>query len=274
MTTKASQPKRLFISYGHDEHASLALHLRDDLRKRGHDVWFDEDRLNPGHDWEASIEKGLAHLAADKANAAVILLLTPHSVRRPDGYCLNEVARALGLGLRIIPLMVVESEPPLSICRIQWLDMRECIPISEKEALYRPKFERLLRAIEEGKLDFEGTQSRLLSVLQPIQFSADILKLLRDFTGRKWVFDEIDTWLRNPAGSKVFWITGAPGVGKSAIGRVPFLRHQQRGKTQPGQAGLLSGVPAFDPASRIRDPTHPVAAGDHRAGIPRSLHSV
>ena len=210
-------PMRVFLSYGHDEHTPLARRLRDDLVAREHQVWFDEEQLPPGHDWETRIEEGLEWLAVDKVHSAVVLLLTPYSVRRPDGYCLNEVARALGRGLRIIPLMVVESEPPLSICRIQWLDMRECIPISEKEALYGPKFERLLRALEDGQLDFEGTQSRLLSVLQPIQFSADILKLLRDFTGREWVFDEVDRWLNDPSGSKIFWITGAPGVGKSAL---------------------------------------------------------
>jgi hypothetical protein len=64
-----------------------------------------------------------------------VLLLTPYAVCRPDGDCLNEVARALGRGLRIIPLTVVECEPPLSICRIQWLDMRACIPIHEQEAI-------------------------------------------------------------------------------------------------------------------------------------------
>ncbi len=219
-------PYRVFISYGHDEHASLALRLRDDLRERGHEAWFDDDLLMPGHDWESHIEEGLQWAAAGKPNAAVALLLTPHSVRRPDGYCLNEVARALILGLRIIPLMVVESEPPLSICRIQWLDMRECIPIHEKEALYAPRFERFLAALEQGKLDFEGVQSRLLRVLQPIHFSADLLKLLRDFTGRQWVFDEVDTWFANPAGAKVFWLTGAPGVGKSAI--AAWIREHRR----------------------------------------------
>ena len=61
--------------------------------------------------------------------------------------------------------MVVESEPPLSICRIQWLDLRDCIPIHEKETLFKPRFERLLKAIEEKQLDFEGSQSRLLHVL-------------------------------------------------------------------------------------------------------------
>lgn len=223
-------PQRIFLSYGHDEHVSLAIHLRDDLRDRKHTVWFDEERLQPGHDWEAFIEKGLEHLAADKANAAVILLLTPHSVRRPDGYCLNEVARALGRGLRIIPLMVVESEPPLSICRIQWLDMRQCLPIHEKQAFYRPRFERLLKALEENQLDFEGTQQRLLKALQPLEFDADILRHLPKFTGRQWVFDAIDQWLaENPPKQRVFWISGGPGVGKTAISAVLSSRYLEVG---------------------------------------------
>ena len=41
-------PRRLFISYGHDEHVSLAMRLRDDLRERGHHVWFDEDGRQVG----------------------------------------------------------------------------------------------------------------------------------------------------------------------------------------------------------------------------------
>ena len=210
-------PKRLFISYGHDEHSSLARRLWCDLRDRGHEVWFDEDRLMPGHDWEAFIEAGLEHLAADKANAAVVLLLTPHSVRRPDGFCLNEIARALGRGLRIIPLMVVDSEPPLSICRIQWLDMRACIPISEKEASYGPRFDRLLRAIEEDALDFEGSQQRLIRVLQPLEFGGDLSAYVSRFTGREWVFEAVQRWLTEPPSQRVFWITGGPGVGKTAL---------------------------------------------------------
>jgi WD40 repeat protein len=219
-------PQRIFISYGHDEHISLAIQLRDDLRERGHEVWFDEERLLPSADWEVRIEEGLKWTAENKPHAAVILLLTPHSVRRPEGFCLNEVARALMLNLRIIPLMVVESEPPLSICRIQWLDMRECIPIHEKKALYEPRFQRLLEALEKEELDYEGLQSRLLRTLQPIEFSADLFKLLRDFTGRKWVFAEIDAWLNDPTGVKLFWLTGAPGVGKSSL--AAWVREHRR----------------------------------------------
>ena len=73
---------RLFISYGHDENIAVAERIRNDLRARGHSVWFDEERLKPGHDWEEFIEKGLEHLSAARADSAVVLLLTPHAVRR------------------------------------------------------------------------------------------------------------------------------------------------------------------------------------------------
>ena len=53
------KPLRIFISYGRDEHVELSRCLKNDLRDQGHEVWFDEDCLMPGFDWEAHIEKGL-----------------------------------------------------------------------------------------------------------------------------------------------------------------------------------------------------------------------
>src|ERR1700721_2627937 len=73
-------------------------------------------------DWEHYIEQGLEWVGGGQPPGRVVLLMTPHSVRRPDGYCLNEIARALGRDLPVIPVMVSDVEPPLSICRLQWLD--------------------------------------------------------------------------------------------------------------------------------------------------------
>jgi hypothetical protein len=232
---KPFAPLRIFLSYGQDEHVALALRLRDDLRERGHEVWFDEERLLPGHDWELFIEQGLLRLAGDKANAAVLLLLTPHSVRRPDGFCLNEVARALAHCLRIVPLMVVESEPPLSICRIQWLDMRECIPIHEKESLYRPRFERLLKAIEDNQLDFEGVQNRLLKVLQPIAFF---------FTGRFFLYQNMpDTALiAYLEGLRICLSDQNSAYSKQIQAEIDFLYHLER---------LKHGLPGYDVVFRL-----------------------
>ena len=77
-----------------------------DLEKRGHEVWFDQERLKPGKDWEIYIEEGLNKVAKAKENGKVICLMTPHSVRRPEGYCLNELARAITRKIKIIPIII------------------------------------------------------------------------------------------------------------------------------------------------------------------------
>jgi hypothetical protein len=48
-------------------------------------------------------------------------------------------------------------------------------------------------------------------------FAAYIANRTRDFTGREWVFAEIDRWLSDPDGPCYFIITGEPGIGKTAI---------------------------------------------------------
>ena len=83
--------RRVFISYGHDEHADLALTLKQDLLERGHEVWFDADRLRPGCDWADYIDQGLDWVAELPGVGRVVLLMTPHSVRRPDGLSLIHI---------------------------------------------------------------------------------------------------------------------------------------------------------------------------------------
>lgn len=51
----------------------------------------------------------------------------------------------------------------------------------------------------------------------PIDFGAYIAERTRDFTGRGWVFAEIDEWLSDTNASRFFLLTGNPGTGKTAI---------------------------------------------------------
>jgi hypothetical protein len=51
----------------------------------------------------------------------------------------------------------------------------------------------------------------------PINFSAYIAERTRDFTGREWVFAELDRWLVTADVPQYFIITGAPGIGKTAV---------------------------------------------------------
>jgi len=207
---------RIFISYGHDEHTNFALKLKEDLQARGHEVWFDLDKLKPGMEWERYIEEGINWASRD-GNGRVILLMTPHSVRRPDGFCLNELARALAKNLKVIPVILVSCEPPLSICRIQRLDMRDCLPLEERREKYEVKFGRLLEALELNRLDLEGFQSNLFNVLNPLSFDSEVRYNLDRFTGRDWVFEAVDRWLDDAKASRLFWISGGPGVGKTAL---------------------------------------------------------
>ena len=48
-------------------------------------------------------------------------------------------------------------------------------------------------------------------------FSDLIAERTKDFTGREWLFAEIDGWLADPDGPQFFIITGEPGIGKTAI---------------------------------------------------------
>ena len=212
---------RIFLSYGRDHLAENALVLKRDLEEHGHEVWYDLERLSAGRDWEQYIEQGLN--ACDK----MVLLMTPHSVRRRSlrgtdsqhGYCLNEIAKAIELNRVIIPALLVEVEggPPVSICRIQYLDLRDAVPFGEKSGRYEAGLRHLVRAIENDELDFAGSQARLRRLLGPLDFRADFSRHLANFVGRLWLTEEVNRWLQEQRESRVFWLTGGPGVGKSAF---------------------------------------------------------
>jgi len=47
-------------------------------------------------------------------------------------------------------------------------------------------------------------------------FDRDIARLTEGFTGREWIFSEIDHWLKH-TDERFFLLTGEPGIGKSAL---------------------------------------------------------
>lgn len=208
----------IFISYGHDEYIPFAQRVMTELEKRGHEVWFDSERLKPGCDWEQYIEDGLTWVAQSPSSGRILLIMTPHSVRRPDGYCLNEIAMALDKRVPIIPVMLVFTTPPLSIYRLQWLDVSTATVSGQiDEVSFQSHFPLICQALEHDMMDKTGSMSRLWSALSPLDFSADIRFHQAWFTGRRWVFKEVENWLRSESGDRMFWISGPPGIGKSAI---------------------------------------------------------
>jgi TIR domain-containing protein len=210
---------RIFLSYGRDEYAAAAQRIHQLLIARGHEVWFDRERLTPGADWEQLIEQGIDWVAELPDSGRVVLVMTPHAVRRPDGYCLNELAHALNRRIPVVPVMLVSVEPPLSISRLQWLDMTDCIPLPEQQSAFDRQVDALAGALEDGEvvLTLADPRKKLSDSLQPIAFDYEMSTGLADFTSRRWVIDTVDLWLNDPRGGPIFWLRGGVGAGKTTV---------------------------------------------------------
>jgi len=220
-------PLRIFLSYGHDANEELVLRIKSDLEQRGHDVWFDKTEIKAGDNWRRAITDGILH------SQRVVSFLSRHSTRDP-GVCRDEIAIAIGVKGGNIQTILVENEtevqPPVNIGHIQWLDMRDwkerrASGESAWEEWYQAKLAEIIRVVENDESRrFAGEIETLNGHLKPIRSDARIYDLLRKgFFGRTWLFDSVERWRSGSddgaAGSqsRLFWITGDPGVGKSAF---------------------------------------------------------
>lgn len=232
---------RIFLSYGHDANEPLVRRIKTDLEKLGHDVWFDKNDIRPGDNWRRSITEGILH--CDR----FLSFLSKHSTRDP-GVCRDEIAISIGVKDGNIQTILVESEaevqPPVSISQVQWLDMHDwkaghgivqtangqpATGDAAWESWYQGKLDEIRRIVEsEQSRQFAGEIERLNEYLKPIKSHARIKQLLeKGFFGRAWLFDAIEKWRTasrevspdkgGTSGSRLFWITGDPGVGKSAF---------------------------------------------------------
>lgn len=247
-------PRKIFISYGRADAHDLALQLYRDLKQRDHRVWLDRFEIESGADWEECIEKGI--LSSD----IFIALLTPHAVRRPDGVCLDEISLARYNSRRIIPAMVMQCRPPLGIYRLDWVDFQDW----QNPARYERALSRLLAAFRGGN-EVEGMYARIFAALRPLDFGAEVARLTRNFTGRKWLDVELERWIERE-GSRVFFITGDPGTGKSAMLAHLVHKHSQ---VAAYHFCFTSLADSLDPVQFVRSIAAQLATqfDDYRASI-------
>lgn len=218
--------REIFISYGHDESAPpgekiapLPEWIRKGLEARGHTVWIDSEGIVPGDNWAARIKQGIELTAKDLQRGRVLLLMTPHSIRE-GGFCENEILYAQYRKVRIVPVKVLDCTPPIYIFSTHYFEMLACVPCSEKEQRYGELFEQLAEELEltpQEKLTLSPLESTLEKNLPPIDYRDDIKFHMGHFTGRDWVFEEVNKWLNDSDARRGFVITGLAGTGKSAI---------------------------------------------------------
>jgi tetratricopeptide (TPR) repeat protein len=215
---KAINPKKIFFSYGHDENRELVDKFKEDIEKRGHSVWIDYKEIGVWADWREKITEGISQ------SILAIAYLSKHSTRDP-GVCLNEIALILDKPMEIKPILVESEEeatPPVSISHIQYLDLSRWRDIKESklpeedfDIWYEKKLSEVIHGIEYEDVGFSGDIDILRAFLRPLLFSSDIAHHIDGFTGRGWVFKEYNEWLAKE--SRLLWITGMPGFGKTAI---------------------------------------------------------
>ncbi len=213
---------KIFFSYPHDDNAKLVNRIKADLEARGHELWFDASEIKEGDEWRNKITRGILD------SQAVVAFLSKHSVRDP-GVCLNEIAIALAeKGDDALVTVLVEPEKqvsaPISITHIQWLRMEDWKDNADKEGWYSTRLDKLIQIIEHPASTTRNEELETLrTALDPLSFNADIAQHLRDFTGRRWLFDRYTTWLGTAGASRVLRIEGGPGLGKTAF--VSHLAH-------------------------------------------------
>jgi formylglycine-generating enzyme required for sulfatase activity len=105
----------VFISYSRKD-IDVANQLAQDLEKAGFDAWWDISDLKGGDAWVRTIQ------AALKASKYFVVVLSPDAVE--SEWVEKEYTYAIGLGLKIIPILYKNCEVPMALINIQYIDFR------------------------------------------------------------------------------------------------------------------------------------------------------
>ncbi|MBD2130149.1 TIR domain-containing protein [Microcoleus sp. ZQ-A2] len=154
-----------FISYGRADSLAFGRTLYEQLLKVGLKIWFDQNDIPLGVDFQNQIDDGI-----EKAQN-FLFIIAPHSVNSP--YCLKEIELAIKRNKRIIPLLHVEQ-----ISRETW-QQRFPLGTDEEWEAYKAKgkhtvFQNMHPTIgkinwvyfREGIDDFEKSFAGLIDLLR------------------------------------------------------------------------------------------------------------
>lgn len=208
---------KVFVSYGHDEYVTIVKRIIEDLHKSSIDCWVDIVELRSGKDWENAIESGI------EASDFFLLFMSNYSLRRPDGYCLSEISYSQYFSKPIIPIKIENVVPPISIIRLQYLDISPLFKHYSEE-LYQEKLQQIIDVCK-GRINLSSQEENsaflcenkiLENLLHPLDNEKVLSRYNSKFYGRKQIIDSFASWINDPS-SKVFALFGGPGTGKTAL---------------------------------------------------------
>ncbi|WP_338791806.1 TIR domain-containing protein [Bernardetia sp. MNP-M8] len=156
----------VFISYGRAESKAFATKLCEQLTEKGYKVWFDQNNIPLGVDFQHQIDEGIetAH--------NFIFVIAPHAVKSP--YCRKEIDLALKRGKRIIPILHIEPTTKEvwdrmhpAIGKINWVYMRQKWEENKDQTEYEN--------IDDFDTGFKGVLSLLEQEKEYVQRHTEIL---------------------------------------------------------------------------------------------------
>ncbi len=181
--------KDTFISYGRKDSKQFAADLHKRMVAEGFDVWFDQEDIPLGVDFQEQIYEGI-----ETANN-FIFIIAPHSVK--SEYCLKEVVHAVKLNKRIIPIMHVMPNPEelrlmhQTIEKLNWIYFREDVDDYDKSYAG-------LRGLIESHKDYVNKHTEIL--IQALRWQKQLRSTSLLLVGKER--QEAETWLDTEFGNQ------------------------------------------------------------------------
>ncbi|MEO8567770.1 MAG: toll/interleukin-1 receptor domain-containing protein [Ginsengibacter sp.] len=106
--------EKIFFSYSRIDASEFVLKLALDLKKKGFNVWLDQEDIRAGAEWDMEIQKALENCDC------LLFVETENSVNSNN--VLDEVYYALEERKKVIPLILRDSKTPFRLQRLQHID--------------------------------------------------------------------------------------------------------------------------------------------------------
>ncbi len=232
LATKTNDPLSVFISYAHKQ-SPIVNRIVEGIKKRGHHVWFDQDKIGHGDDWRKSITDGLIQ------SNGVLSFLSKEAIRK-NGVCLDELGIAVGVKYGNIRTVLLHKEEelqpiPMQLTHRQWLDLSDWEEKSKGDSekydkWINSKIAIILRMIESDESrEFAGDISHIRNRLDisDTAISRQSWYLKQLFVGREWLAGMIKEWLDSDTSEQTCVVYGGPGSGKSAFA-AQYVYHSSR----------------------------------------------
>jgi len=215
----STEKEQIFVSYGRRDGAEAAEELCALLESRGYRVWWDQRDISAGAVFTTRIQAGI------EGSDLLVAILTPWSVRH-ESWCLDELAHARNTEVPILPVCFVAGVlPPFPIARLSAIDVS-----GDREAALAEVLAQVQTALETGRSPLRefGDDAPWCTRVERLDFDADLGRHIGKFVGREWLFDLLRERVRDPD-TRVILLTGAAGIGKTAIAAQASVRLNVRG---------------------------------------------